>query len=408
MISYAQSLELLEQNGVLAVTETINTQISLERISCCDVYSPQDLPSFNNSAMDGFALRYNETLNASRDNPLIFTIIDTIAAEVIPQKTAGGYMQCSEIMTGAAVPLAYDAVIPVELVEELIENGKRCIKLTAPATRFANIRFSGEDVAAGTIVLRAGQQIGASEIMLLSALGIATVQVYKQLTIAIASSGNEISDNYAAPLHYGEIYNANSPLLVNLAAAQCFSARYAGILNDESQALINFVENSSEQILITTGAVSKGRWDFIPETLRQLGAEIIFHGVAIRPGKPILFARLPDGRFFFGLPGNPVSSMIGWRFFVIPLFYAMWGKAREIPINLKLCTKFKKNNQLLHFLKAEMFIDNGQAFAAISKDQESFKIKALTLVNIWAIIGENQHEMVDGDIIMAVPLYARL
>lgn len=408
MISYTQAVELLEQNAVTVGSETINTIDSLERINCSDIYSPLDLPGFNNSAMDGFALRYTETLNASPDNPLVLMVSDTIAAEVMAQKSAGGSMQCSEIMTGAAIPLGFDAVIPLEQVEEIINNDTRYIRLTAPVAEFDNVRFSGEDVKLATRILRAGQQIRACEIMLLLALGISQVTVYKPLTLAIASSGNEISDNYATELRYGEIYNSNSPLLCNLAAAKCYSARYAGILNDESKSLIDFISNSSEQILITTGAVSKGKWDFIPQTLRELGAEIIFHSVAIRPGKPILFARLKDGRFFFGLPGNPVSSIVGWRFFALPLFYLMWRKEREVPIKLKLQGNFNKSHKLRQFLKAEMLIKNGEAFACISKEQESFKIKALTDSNIWAIAEESQHKIAEGEMINAVPLYANL
>ena len=407
MISYLEALLLLEQNAELLPTEVINTQQSLERIISSDLYSPINLPSFDNSAMDGFALKYAETLDAAPDNPLLFLVNDVIAAGVqLP--TVAASAGCSEIMTGAAIPLGYDAVIPLELVEEINLQGNRYIQLTREVSQFANIRFSGEDVKSGTLVLRAGLQIKPCEIMLLSALGIATIKVFKPLGIAIASSGNEISDNYDQALDPGEIYNSNSPLLVNLANIKCFAPRYAGILHDNSEALTSFIQQNTEQVLITTGAVSKGKWDFIPETLCQLGAEIIFHGVAIRPGKPILFARLQDGRFFLGLPGNPLSSMVGWRFFAIPLFYAMWAKQREIPLRLKLKNNFKKSHKLRQFLKAEMCIEEAVAYARIANGQESFKIKSLSAANLWVVVAEDDTQFESGDFINVVPLYPNI
>jgi len=409
MISYLEALSLLEQNAKPLLTEEIKTQNSLGRILSEDIFSPIDLPSFDNSAMDGFALKAEETLFASMDDPTLFLINEVIAAEIQTPKTASLVSCiCSQIMTGAAIPLGYDAVIPVELAEEVRLDNRRYIKVKDKVNKFANVRFKGEDVKSSSLILNAGTEIKPSEIMLFLALGIANIKVFKPIDIAIASTGNEISDEYDKPLAYGEIYNSNSPLLINLANKSCFAPRYAGVLQDDSESLCDFIDKSSEQLLITTGAVSKGIWDFIPDTLRKLGAEIIFHSVAIRPGKPILLARLADGRLFLGLPGNPVSSMVGWRFFATPIFYAMWGKKREIPLRLRLKNEFKKNHKLRQFLKAELSIENGTIYAEIANGQESFKIKPLTTSSIWAIVNEQDTHMKSGDLISAVPLYVNL
>lgn len=408
MISYQNAIEFLGQNTQLQPSETVVTKDSLMRIISNDVYSPIDLPNFDNSAMDGFAIRYDETSMASPENPVLLKVTDTIAAEIVPQKSATEFGTCHEIMTGAAIPVGYDAVIQLELIEEVIKSGERYIKLTAPVTKNHNVRFSGEDVQKNSLVFKVGQRIDPSALTILLSLGIAKVVVFKPIEIAIASSGNEISDQYDINLRYGEIYNSNSPLLLSLASSKNFSARYFGILNDEESSLYSYIQNSTEQILITTGAVSKGKWDFIPETLIKMGAKIIFHSVAIRPGKPILFARLKDGRYFFGLPGNPVSTMIGWRFFIIPLLYAMLGQKPESACKFRMNSKFKKSHNLRQFLKAKINIDSGVASFTISKNQESFKIKSLSECDAWAIVPEFASELSAGDLIDVVPLYANI
>ena len=405
MISYIEALELIERHANILSSEIIHSLDSLGRISSQDMYSKSPLPNFDNSAMDGFALRSCETNTASADNPIRFSVSEVLQAQPTSLTNAAAQTCCSEIMTGAAIPLGYDAVVQIEAVTEHLIDGKRYIEITSPLGINTNIRFSGEDVALNTLILRRGQQIGASEVMLLAALGVVEIEVFKTIDIAVATSGEEISDDYATQLRYGEIYNSNAPLLLNMSASACFNSYYYGVLRDNAQTLIDFIANTTAQVLITTGAVSKGKWDFIPETLRQLGAKIVFHSVAMRPGKPVLFAILPDGRYFFGLPGNPVSAMVGWRFFAMPLFRKILAKEREQAIRVKLAQPFKKKHSLRQFLKANLVIQDGYALAQISNEQESFKIKALTTNNIWAVALEEQFQLSENDLIEAFPLY---
>lgn len=407
MISYAKALDLLESAATELGVESISSLNALERICAQDIFSPIALPSFDNSAMDGFAVCYNDTLSASEASPLELRVTEIIQAKASALKFAVAEAGCCcEIMTGAPIPTGYDAIIPIELVKLIERDGQNYIQIKHAVKMHDNVRFSGEDVGLGALLFKRGQQIQANDVMLLASVGIVKLNVFKALSLAIATTGEEISDNYAQELQHGEIYNSNAPLLMNLAAQRCFAPRYAGILRDHKTTLQEFIQTSSEQILITTGAVSKGKWDFIPDTLRELGAEIIFHAVAIRPGKPVLFARLKDGRFFFGLPGNPVSSMVGWRFFVIPLLCKMLAKEREIGIKLRLEHPFKKKHSLRQFLKARLSIQDGLATAQISHAQESFKIHSLTTNDLWAIALEDDLELCTGDLINVVPMYA--
>lgn len=407
MISYLDALDLVEAQANIQVIEKCQTLESLERIIAEDLFSPIALPSFDNSAMDGFALRAADTTAASPDSLIKLQITEIIQAKASEQKTAPDQVNiCCEIMTGAPIPIGYDAVIPIEQVQFYEENGVKFILIDKPIALHNNVRFSGEDVMQGALLLKRGQQIQPNDIMLLASLGIYQINVFAKISLAIATTGEEISDDYTKALKHGEIYNSNAPLLMNLAHDNFMAARYAGILRDNKRTLLEFIQTSPEQILITTGAVSKGKWDFIPDTLRELGAQIIFHSVAIRPGKPVLFARLRDGRFFFGLPGNPVSSMVGWRFFVIPLLRKILAKEREQIFKLCLTADFKKKHNLRQFLKARLIINDGVASCEISNHQESFKIHALTTNDLWVMALENDCVISAGELIAALPMYA--
>lgn len=405
MISYLEALELIRTHAQLYHCEQVSLQDACGRISAEDIYSTIDLPSFNNSAMDGFALKAIDTLSATKVNPVKLRVGTTLAAGSDLQNLE--LADCTAIMTGAAVPDAYNAIIPIEQVQVIHEGEHKYILVSDAVKLSANLRFAGEDVTQGSLIVRASQQLRPQDIMLLAACGVASVMVYSQITIALATSGEEISDEYNQTLNFGQIYNANAPLLQNLATSPVFDLKYHGIIGDKRSELIELINTSQAQIIITTGAVSMGEWDFIPETLREIGAEIIFHKTAIRPGKPILFAKLTDGRYFFGLPGNPVSSFVGWRFFVIPLIRAILGKASEKSATALASTNFNKKHRLRQFLKANLSIDDGVAQLTISRDQESFKIAPLTSSNVWVIATEEQQINV-GDKVQFVPLIADL
>lgn len=401
MISYQEALNAIIATAKPTTVETVPLTSALNRIAVADVISPINLPPFNNSAMDGFAIRSAASKNASPENPLKLNVTTSLPAGSDLSDVQLG--ETCAIMTGAPVPDCYDAVIQIENVSIHEENGNRQIEITQAVEKHDHMRFAGEDARQGQTVIFAGQMIRPQDIMLLAACGISEIAVYSKVSIAIATSGEEISDNYTTPLRFGQIYNANAPLLQNLAVAPLFDTHYAGIIGDNQDALLKFIQDNPQQILITTGAVSMGDWDFIPQTLKQLGAKIIFHKTAIRPGKPILFAILPDGRYFFGLPGNPVSSFVGWRFFVTPLIRALFGLAPEKPQIAIAGNKFHKKHKLRQFLKANLSIDDGIAKLMISDGQESFKISPLTTSNVWAISLEEQ-QINNGDKVQFVPL----
>lgn len=271
--------------------------------------SPIQVPSFRNSAMDGFAVCAAQLVSASEQSPVTLKIQAAIAAGDVA--SIGQAETAVQIMTGAIVPEPYDAIVPVELVTV---SGD-AVTFTKPARIGDHVRHPGEDVTKGQSVLRRGEAITPEAIMLLSALGVTEVAVAQIPRLHIISTGNEITDDYSLPLQGSQIYNSNAPYLLAVAQQQGLEVQYEGIVRDEPDLFERKIAAIGEPaIIISTGAVSKGVWDFIPESLKNLGATIHFHRVNIRPGKPVLFATLPNGSFYFGLPGNPISAAIGFTF----------------------------------------------------------------------------------------------
>lgn len=184
-------------------------------------------------------------------------------------------------------------------------------------------------------------------------------------------------------------------------------AVYGGLIADVSEIFEQKVQQalSSTDMFISIGAVSAGRYDFIPDSLCKLGAKILFHKVAVRPGKPILYARFPSGACYFGLPGNPASTSVGFRFFVVPLLRHLQGRGMETPITARLLKPFSKKNDLRFFCKAYVSVSmEGEFQVEILRGQESFKIHPLLKANAWAVFEENQNEFKVGKAIMVYPL----
>lgn len=399
MISYSDAVQLLLKHTGAPRTQTLPLLQALGKIASNDIASTMDVPSFRNSAMDGFAVCCADITDASTDNPIALTITKTIAAgDMIVEGKAACAVQ---IMTGAPVPEPFDAVIPIEDV--VIENDRVIFK--RPAKLYENIRFPGEDVKMGQRVISRGECITAEHIMLLAALGIAELDVYTLPTLHIMSTGKEIIDHIDSPLPEGKIYNSNAPYLLARAAEMGITAQYEGIIADDAaqfEASVSAIPAGS--IIITTGAVSKGVWDFIPESLKRLGAVTHFHRVNIRPGKPVLFATLPNGSLFFGLPGNPISTAIGFRFFVQPVLRALQGLPAEQPVMARLENGFTKKGKFRQFLKATLKANaNGELLASISSGQESFKISPMAESNAWAVLAEEQTDYKAGTLIPVFP-----
>jgi molybdopterin molybdotransferase len=308
-------------------------------------------------------------------------------------------------MTGAPIPSGFDAVYPIETVQRQGDT----ILIDAPSDRGAHIRRRGEDFSAGEIFLRPGMRIGAGAIAALASAGCASVEVVRRPRVLHFATGSELIEDVGAALAPGRIRNSNAPFLQAALQAMQIDAVYGGQVRDEPEvflaALRAELEREQPDLVLTTGAVSAGDFDFIPQVIASLGGEILFHKTTIKPGKPILFARLPNGRFFFGLPGNPVSTAVGLRFFVTPLLRALQGLPPEAFERAVLRGELRKPRaDWRFFIKAQRSSDaQGLQQIAAHGGQESHKIKPLVDSNAWLILDEGRTVFGDGETVLCCP-----
>ncbi|MGA2654969.1 MAG: molybdopterin molybdotransferase MoeA [Gammaproteobacteria bacterium] len=401
MITYPEALNLLLADVPLAKTETVNLEHSLARTCAKSIFSTEAMPSFANSAMDGFAVQTKAVADCSAEKPVYLNVIATIAAGDAISHTPSCAFDTCEIMTGAIVPNGFDAVIPIEAIKIIDSNRIEINQIMKPGQ---NIRYPGEDFQINDLVLSKGQTIEPKHIMILASLGITEIEVYKPIKVVILSTGNELVSIDEKQLKLGQIRHSNGIYAEHLIKSLGYDATFIGCFADDFDLVkseISKIVNSENKpdVIITTGAVSAGKWDFIPNLLRELHAEILFHKVAIRPGKPILAAKLSHDIYFLGLPGNPVSTAVGLRFFAIPLLGKLSNKPCDKIISAKLKSSIQKKHDLHTFYKAYFEINSeGECTVDILSGQESFKMQPLLAANCWAILQEQkdyqQHELV--------------
>ena len=385
-LAYDEALALVLAEAAPLAIERRAPQDALGLVLAEAVASEADLPPFDNSAMDGFALRAaGEVLAAGRE-------FDVSGAQVAGDEAAAADDGAWEIMTGARMPGGLDSVVPVERVEVLErDKGGRPlrIRLSADVPSGDNVRLRGEDIASGAPAVAAGSRIGAAELMVLASLGVTAVAVRRRARVAVINTGRELVDDPARPLASGEIRNSNGPFLAARAAAAGADIVLRETVGDEPEMFLAALERAlgaGADVVLSTGAVSMGRHDFVPDALRGIGADIRFHKVAIRPGRPLLFARLAGGALFFGLPGNPVSSAVGLRFFAEPALRAMAGMAAERPLRMPLADAYRKRAPLRFHLKGRVELVDGCLRARVLQGQESFKVLPLLAANAWIVV----------------------
>jgi len=398
------SHELLEPIDALRIileqcaptpAEDCYSELALDRVLRQPLVSTAAVPPFDNSAMDGYALGGDVAPLPAGSEWLVEG--EQAAGDAMRGRARGAW----EIMTGAAMPEGLDRVIPVEQTERL--EAPHRVRLLAEVAPGQNVRLAGSDVAVGETVLAAGTLLAPQHLMLLASLGVVRVNVAARPRVAALCTGRELIDDPAVPLAPGQIRNSNGPFLAARIPAAGAELAHGETVGDDVDAFLDAVDRAraaGARIIISTGAVSMGRYDFVPVALERLGAQVLFHKVAIRPGKPLLFARLPDGTLFFGLPGNPVAVAVGLRFFVEPALRAMLGLPRERPWQVPLTAAFVKKPRLHFYLKSQLAVDErGQLAATALHGQESYRIRPLADANAWVRIPLEANELPAGTLV---------
>ena len=399
MNSYKAAISKLNNNALKIGSEIVSIKDALNRISSKEVIAKSDYPADDNTAFDGFAVNSKETKNTFQK----FKILKTIAAGDNPYIKKVPKLSCIEVMTGAIIKKPFDTIIPIEDIEFFpSKQNAKYIIINKKIKKSEFIRPKGSDYKKGNKIIRKGELINPAHILSLKTLGIDKVLVKKKVNIVFYPSGNELSDKKNIPSW--KIRNSNTIYLNSLIKSLPVNFTIQKILRDKDQKL--FKEQISKQlksktdILITSGAVSKGKFDFIPSVINQFKLKNHFKGVAIRPGKPIMFARFNNNKCFFGLPGNPISSVACFRFFVIPLLFKSLGLKVEKPIFAKLKNKFSKKKKFTRFVKGKLTFDKkGFVQFEVFEGQESYKIEPFVKSNAWGVFKDGVSVFNKGNLI---------
>jgi|WetSurSiteA1Bulk_404760.scaffolds.fasta_scaffold04965_3 molybdopterin molybdotransferase len=333
MISFEQAYDIVMKSGFKMDSEMVSFTDSLNRVLAGDVVSDIDMPPFNKSSVDGFACRKS-------DLGIDLEIIETIPAGVWPAREVGEG-QCSRIMTGAPVPVGADCVVMVEDTELSSEEKMR---FKGSFTK-ENIARKGEDVKKDDIVLRKGRIIKPQDVAVMASVGHIAVTVSKMPVVAVISSGSELVEPSELP-SVSQIRNSNSSQLMAQVSRAGALGKYYGIAADNEVQTLSIVKKAiyENDIVIITGGVSMGDFDFVPSVLERAGVKILFKRVAVQPGKPTTFGLHP-GAVVFGLPGNPVSSFIQFELLIRPLICKMMGcDWQPMIIRLPMNEEYKRKS----------------------------------------------------------------
>ncbi len=370
--------------------EIVPIENSNGRISAGEVFAKYSLPPFNNSAMDGYGVKL---VDAGRSA----TVVDEIFAGS-PKETQIEPRQCIKIMTGARVPASVEAVVPVEMIE-LIEENK--IAIPSGISENQHIRFLGEDIKENEAILSEGDEINFATIALLTSQGVTHVKVYRQAKVSVFTSGEELKLHYEQIKEY-QIFNSNTPTLLARVNELGANVTFTGKANDSVESLQEMIQNSLyADFIITTGGISVGEADFTAEAFTQMGMEVIFDGIHIKPGKPTVFGKI-GSTYILNLPGNPLAAALIFEVFGTVILQKLSGN-KNIYHNL-IHTKLSedlKNKQGRTTLVPGFF--DGEYFTPSEKRFPGM-VGVLHKCNSMMILNKNLTGLLKNDPVKIVPI----
>ncbi len=381
-------------------SEKIPTKEILGRVLAEDIVPRIDVPAHDNSAMDGYAVRFSDLLES--DTPL--REIGTALAGK-PFGGTVGKMQCVRIMTGAVMPAGTDTVVIQEVVQRDEANKKVLIPKGQRPKQ--NVRYAGEDLKVGAAVLRSGKQLKPADVGLIASLGIGEVRVRRRLRVAFFATGDELA-SIGAPLKEGEVYDSNRYTLHGMLARLGVEAIDMGVVRDDPAALEKaFLVASKQDVIITTGGVSVGEADFIKQMMAKLG-EVLFWKIAMRPGRPMAFGKIGNA-FLFGLPGNPVAVMVTFYQFVRDALLHMSGRNHEpFPLlNAIAAENLRKVPGRTEYQRGILFRDASEWRVRTTGQQGSGVLRSMSEANCFIVLEHERGSVKAGEPV-AVQLFEGL
>jgi molybdopterin molybdotransferase len=376
---------------------------ALRSVLAEDIVSPLDVPAWTNSAMDGYATRGEDVRGASDAHPVRLRVIEQLPAGRFPEKAIGAG-ECARIFTGAPLPSGADTVIR----QEDTDLGTELVSVFKDRDIGVNIRRVGEDIRKGAPVLGAGTELQPAQLGVLASLAVAHPLVYRRPRIAILGSGDEIVDidQPEEILSGRKIASSNTHTLVALVREAGGEPVNLGIAGDTPDSLRSHIERSLDcDLLVTTAGISVGEHDYVRSVLEELGGELRFWKLRMRPGAPVGFGLL-RGMPWIGLPGNPVSTMVTFELFVRPAIRRMMGQQlpfrRTVPV--RAAEPIRVKPRLQHFLRGVVTQGKAGPEARLTGPQGSGILTSMTLANALLILPEGQFESPAGSTLQALIL----
>ncbi len=369
---------------------------SLGYVLANDVKSQMNMPPFDRSPLDGYALMSKDIKNASIENPVVLDVIDYVPAGYVSSKKIESG-QAIRIMTGAKIPEGADIVIKYEDTEFTKKN----VKIFDYMKSGANIVRAGEDIKFGEIVLTKGKIIQPADIGILATLGMSKVQVYNKLKVGIIATGDELVE-VNKELDEGKIRNSNSYTLAAQVIRSSGEPEILGICKDDVRKISENLKSALEKydMIITTGGVSVGDADLVKEAFDEIGAEILFWKVQVKPGSPITVAKYKN-KFLFGLSGNPAAASITFEQFVRPAILSLMGRENVELIKVKsvLKSNFNKIRNHGRYVRGVTYYKDGGFFTLLPDKHSSGVLSSLSGINSLFLIKAGEGPYKAGDVI---------
>lgn len=366
---------------------------ALDRVLTQDVYADIDIPQLDNSAMDGYALKALDVKSATASSPKILEVVEDIkAGDLSRRRLQKG--EASRIMTGAPMPEGADSVVMVENTQKEGINKVKIFKGVKPGE---NVRRKGEDIKSGELIIAKGTPLTSAHIGILASLGLPNIRVTRKPKVAVLATGDEVVD-VDEKLELGKLRSSNTYTLYSQIIKSGGMPKNLGIAKDKPEELEEKLKQGLGcDMILTSGGVSVGDYDFVKFILAKMGTDIKFWQVAMRPGKPLVFG-LIQGKPILGLPGNPVSSMVAFEVFVRPALLKMLGQSidNRKEVDAVLEEDIEKKQGLRYFLRAQTRWDDGVYLTRMTGPQGSGILKSMALANSLIILPEEEERVEKG------------
>ncbi|MGH7840257.1 MAG: molybdopterin molybdotransferase MoeA [Candidatus Binataceae bacterium] len=378
MITADAALQMVIENVARLAVERVSIREALARVIAEEIRSPRDIPGFANSAMDGYAVRAADVAGAREDRPARLSVVETVGAGAMPVSRVGAG-ETVRTMTGAPIAAGADAIVPVERTRSQGDT----VEILAAAAAGAFVRPRGEDLKRDELVIPAGKALSAADLGMLASLNRAMVDVYRRPRVAIVATGDELVDVDQLPTG-AQVVNSSAYALAAAITEAGAEATILKVARDHPEEIRErLAEALAFDAVLSTGGVSVGQFDHVKQELDGLGLHQLFHGVAQKPGRPLKFGTIGDksgGKPVFGLPGNPVSTMVCFYLYVRPALRKMGGRIDlGLPrVAVTCATEIRIASGLTEFVRVTLERREDGLFATPTGNQSSGVLSSLS------------------------------